>query len=150
MARSVDPSSDRPVYKQIADRLRDSIASGELGPGAKLPSESALMREFDVSQGTARQALAILRGEGLVVAEHGRGVFVRSRPKTRRLAHDRFSRKHRERGKAAFLVEAEAEQAAASVDVYFVGPGEGAGGDRAAARREVRCSRAGPSTALLQ
>jgi GntR family transcriptional regulator len=58
----------------------------------------------------------------LVIAEHGRGVFVRTRPKTRRLAHDRFSRKHRERGKAAFMVEAEAEQTAPSVDVYYVGP----------------------------
>ncbi len=122
MVRAIDPSSDRAVYKQIADRLRDLIASGELAGGEKLPSESALMREYDVSQGTVRQALSVLRGEGLVVAEHGRGVFVRDRPKTRRLAHDRFSRKHRERGKAAFLVEAESEQAAPSVDLYYVGP----------------------------
>ena len=122
MARGVDPTSDRPVYKQIADRLRQSIEAGEMSPGEKLPSESVLMGDFDVSQGTVRQALGILRGEGLVVAEHGRGVFVRSRPRTRRLAHDRFSRKHRERGKAAYLVEAEAEQVQPSVDVYFVGP----------------------------
>lgn len=122
MARGIDPASDRPVYKQIADRLRESIATGELSAGEKLPSESALMNDFDVAQGTVRQALGILRAEGLVIAEHGRGVFVRRRPKTRRLAYDRFARKHREEGKAAYLVEAEAEQLRPDVDVYFVGP----------------------------
>jgi GntR family transcriptional regulator len=56
---------------------------------------------------TARQAIQELRSEGRVVAEHGRGVFVRQPPPVRRLASDRFARKHREAGKAAFLAEAE-------------------------------------------
>ena len=122
MTVGVDPMSDRPVYKQIADALRSQIEAGSLPPGEKLPSESALTQQFKVSQGTIRQALAILRGEGLIVAEHGRGVFVRSRPKTRRLAHDRFARRHRERGKAAYLAEAEQENASPRVDVLYVGP----------------------------
>lgn len=122
MTVGIDPMSDRPVYKQIADALRADIESGALQPGERLPSESALTSQFKVSQGTIRQALALLRGEGLVVAQHGRGVFVRSRPKTRRLAHDRFARRHREQGLAAYLAEAEQEQARPSVDVFFVGP----------------------------
>ena len=122
MARGVDPMSDRPVYKQIADSLRAQIESGELAPGERVPSESALIAGFSVSQGTARQALALLRSEGLVVAQHGRGVFVRSRPRIRRLAHDRFARRHRDEGKAAYLIEAEQQQARPTVDVYFVGP----------------------------
>jgi GntR family transcriptional regulator len=124
----VDPSSDRPVYKQIADYLRKQIETGSLGPGERVPSESALTERFGVSQGTVRQALALLRGEGLIVAEHGRGVFVRSRPKTRRLAHDRFARRHRERGKAAYLAEAEEENSVPRVEVIHVGP-EKAPGD---------------------
>ena len=122
MTVGVDPMSDRPAYKQIADALRSRIESGSLPPGEKLPSESALTQQFKVSQGTIRQALAILRGEGLIVAEHGRGVFVRSRPKTRRLAHDRFARRHREQGKAAYLAEAEQENSRPRVDVFSVGP----------------------------
>jgi GntR family transcriptional regulator len=118
----VDPMSDRPAYKQIADALRNQIETGQLGPGERLPSESAMTKQFGVAQGTIRQALALLRGEGLVVAEHGRGVFVRSRPKTRRLAHDRFARRHRERGKAAYLAEAEQEDSVPRVDVINVGP----------------------------
>lgn len=122
MVTGIDPTSDRPVYRQIADVLRASIESGELAPGARLPSESELMQRFDVAQGTIRNALGVLRGEGLVLAEHGRGVFVRERPRLRRLAHDRFARKHREAGRAAYLAEAEAEDVKPRVDVYFVGP----------------------------
>jgi GntR family transcriptional regulator len=122
VAVGVDPTSDRPVYKQIADALRTQIESGSLSPGERLPSEAALTQRFTVSQGTVRQALALLRGEGLVVAEHGRGVFVRSRPKIRRLAHDRFARRHREEGKAAYLAEADQENTQPRVDVFYVGP----------------------------
>jgi DNA-binding FadR family transcriptional regulator len=68
----VDPMSDRPVYRQIADSLRGAIERGELAPGDRLPSESQLMERFGVAQGTVRNALGQLRGEGLVIAEHGR------------------------------------------------------------------------------
>jgi GntR family transcriptional regulator len=122
VARKIDPTSDRPVYKQIADELRGRILSGQLPPGEKLPSEAALVTEYGVAQGTVRQSLGILRGEGLIVAEHGRGVFVRRRPKIRRVAHDRFARSHRDAGKAAYLAEAEKEHTTPDVDVYFVGP----------------------------
>lgn len=122
MSHGLDPGSDRAVYKQIADSIRHSIDSGALAPGQKVPSESQLMAEFGVAQGTVRQALSLLRSQGLVVAEHGRGVFVRTKPKIRRLAHDRFARSHREAGKAAYLADAERMGIEPSVDVYFVGP----------------------------
>lgn len=122
MSRGIDPMSDRPVYRQIADALRARIESGDLAAGARLPSESVLMSDFSVSGGTVRQAVAVLRGEGLVLAEHGRGVFVRTRPRLRRLSQDRFARRHRDAGKAAYLVESEAESVRPSVDVYKVGP----------------------------
>jgi GntR family transcriptional regulator len=65
--------------------------------------------------------LNLLRSEGLVRTEHGRGTFVRDRPPVRRLAHDRFARRHRERGRAAYLAELEAEGRRAQVDVLDVG-----------------------------
>jgi GntR family transcriptional regulator len=104
---AIDRASDRPPYRQIADMLREAIGAGQLGPGDKLPSEAALIEHFNVARMTARQAIQELRGEGLVVAEHGRGVFVRPMPPVRRLASDRFARKHREAGVAAFGAEAE-------------------------------------------
>ena len=101
-----DPDAP-PPYRQIAAQLREAIRRGELAPGDKLPSETELIDHYHVARMTVRQAVAELRGEGLVVPEHGRGVFVRSRPPVRRLASDRFARRHREAGKAAFTAEVE-------------------------------------------
>jgi GntR family transcriptional regulator len=113
---TVDRSDDRPPYRQIAALLREQIKLGGLAPGEKLPSEAELIAHFGVARMTVRQAVQELRGEGLVVAEHGKGVFVRSAPPVRRLASDRFARRHRKRGKSAFLAEAEASGHTASVD----------------------------------
>ena len=45
----------KPLYRQIADRIREQIARGELKPGDALPTESALQTEFGVSRVTVRQ-----------------------------------------------------------------------------------------------
>jgi GntR family transcriptional regulator len=82
--------SDRPAYKQLADLLRQQIVAGELTPGAPLPSEARLMQELGVSRNTVRLAVQLLRSEGHVVTEHGRGTFVRARPPVRRLGPDRY------------------------------------------------------------
>lgn len=104
---AIDRTADRPAFKQIADDLRAKIREEQLEPGNRLPSETALMESYGVARMTARQALAVLKSEGLIVAEHGRGVFVRERPVVRRVASDRFSRKHREQGQAAFIAESQ-------------------------------------------
>jgi GntR family transcriptional regulator len=122
MSSGIDPTSDRPAYLQIADRLRDAILVGDLEPGAQLPSERELMDTYRAARGTVRQAIAMLRGQGLVDVEQGRGAFVRSRPPVKRLAHDRFARHHRQAGKAAYLAELEAEGRRPEVEVLEVGP----------------------------
>ena len=104
---SVDRLADAPPFRQIADQLRRAIQRGDLEPGGRVPSEAKLIEHYGVARMTVRQAVAELKAEGLVIAEHGRGVFVRSRPSVRRLASDRFARRHREVGKAAFLAETE-------------------------------------------
>ena len=104
---SLDRADDRAPYRQIADQLRSAIDRGDLVAGDKLPSEAALMEHYQVARMTARQAIQELRSEGRVVAEQGRGVFVRQPVQVRRLASERFARRHREAGLAAFGVEAE-------------------------------------------
>jgi GntR family transcriptional regulator len=103
----IDRADDRPPYRQIASMLREAISSGQIEAGERLPSEAALIDHFGVARMTVRQAVQELRSEGLVTSEHGRGVFVRPAPPIRRLASDRFARRHRASGKAAFTVEAE-------------------------------------------
>ncbi|MGO4423929.1 GntR family transcriptional regulator [Streptomyces sp. MCAF7] len=113
---ALDPTSDRAVFRQIADRLREAIDKGRFKEGDKLPSETELVEHFGVSRMTVRNALALLQQEGLAVSEHGKGVFVRPRPPVRRLASDRFARRHRDQGKSAFTVEAEAAGSRPEVD----------------------------------
>lgn len=79
--------------RQIADRLREEIRSGELAPGARLPGEPALVREYGVAKETARRALTLLVTEGLAVRRRGSGTYVREfrpirRAAGRRLAED--------------------------------------------------------------
>ncbi|WP_240506712.1 GntR family transcriptional regulator [Thermoactinospora rubra] len=112
----LDPTSDRAVFRQIADHIRQAIERGQLREGDKVPSEAQLMQHYGVARMTIRHALQVLQSEGLTVAEHGRGVFVRSHPPMRRLASDRFARRHREQGKAAFIAETEDAGGKPSVD----------------------------------
>jgi DNA-binding GntR family transcriptional regulator len=72
-------------YEGIADELGASILDGRLGSGERLPSENELSRRYETSRPTVRRAIALLKAEGLVTAERGRGVFVRSKPRVRLL-----------------------------------------------------------------
>ncbi|WP_446217807.1 GntR family transcriptional regulator [Micromonospora sp. IBHARD004] len=74
----IDPSADRAVFRQLADLLRDRITSGDLAPGASLPSELRLAQEYGLSRTSVRQAISLLRSEGLVIVQPPRGTFVRS------------------------------------------------------------------------
>lgn len=115
---ALDPGSDRAVFRQIADQLRAVIENGRLSEGDRLPSEAQLIDHYGVARMTIRNALQLLEAEGLTRAEHGRGVYVRRKPPVRRIASDRFARRHRKEGKAAFL--AESEQAGAIPDVDLI------------------------------
>ncbi|MFI1826626.1 GntR family transcriptional regulator [Streptomyces sp. NPDC020412] len=70
-------AANRNAY--IADELRAQIHSDALAAGAQLPSEATLMRQYQASRPTVREALARLESEGLVMRLHGRGNFVRHR-----------------------------------------------------------------------
>jgi GntR family transcriptional regulator len=70
---------------------------------------------------TARQAVDVLKNEGLVRSEHGRGVFVRQRPTVHRLARSRFTRQRRETGKGAYDVEMKELSFTPGVELVEVG-----------------------------
>ncbi|WP_431728265.1 GntR family transcriptional regulator [Verrucosispora sp. TAA-831] len=72
----IDFGAERAVYQQLADLLRTSIEAGEIPPGSLLPSSKRLEQTYGVSRETVRRALAVLRGEGLVVTESGYGTRV--------------------------------------------------------------------------
>ena len=137
LTQAIDPASDRAVYKQIADHLREAISRGRLKEGDQLPSEAQLMGHYGVARMTIRNALRLLQDEGLITAEHGRGVYVRARPPVRRLASDRFAQRHRKEGKAAFIAEAEQVGATPAVDMIKVSEATATGRGRRPARASM-------------
>src|SRR5262245_23396377 len=68
----------RPGYLQIADDLRQQITDGRLRPGGELPSTAKLTVLVEVSSGVVKSAISVLRTEGLVIGQQGKGVFIRN------------------------------------------------------------------------
>jgi DNA-binding GntR family transcriptional regulator len=75
------------MYEQIASVLRDQISTGDLAPGARLPTQAVLSEQYEVSRIVARKALDLLEAEGLIDRVQGGGAFVRRyQPLLRRAA----------------------------------------------------------------
>jgi DNA-binding GntR family transcriptional regulator len=68
--------ADRPLWAAVAAALRAGILSGEHKVGDLLPTEIALAATFGVSRQTIRQAISVLRQEGLVSPRKGVGTRV--------------------------------------------------------------------------
>jgi DNA-binding GntR family transcriptional regulator len=81
----VNRNSDRYVWLQIADKIRDDVAAGVLWPGKNLPSEAQLQGEFGVGREVVRQALCLLRFEALIRTARGVGSVVRTPPEKKPL-----------------------------------------------------------------
>jgi GntR family transcriptional regulator len=121
VTEQLDRVGSVPLYAQIADALRADIRSGLYSPGIALPSERKLMDRFGVTRATIRNALAQLRAEGLLTIERGAGAFVRTPSPVRRIVGpDRFLRRDREEGKAAYVAEMERERRRPEVEVIEV------------------------------
>lgn len=78
------------TYRQIAEDLRAAMLRGDYQPGDTIPKRADLMATYDVSTTTVRQAISLLRAEGLVVPIRRRGTVVRDRTPVR-LSVDRYS-----------------------------------------------------------
>ncbi|MCI2049240.1 MAG: PLP-dependent aminotransferase family protein [Lachnospiraceae bacterium] len=73
---NLDPHSDKPLYMQIYEYLRDSIRRGELGRNDRLPSSRALSGFLGISRSTVETAYDQLLSEGYIVTRKNRGCFV--------------------------------------------------------------------------
>ncbi|GAA4686276.1 GntR family transcriptional regulator [Streptomyces chumphonensis] len=97
----------RPKYQRIADTLREAIRSGEYGPGDRLPGENDLMATHGVARMTARQALSVLRDEGVAEARKGAGVFVREFRPLRRQGIQRLAQQQWGNGRSIWSADIE-------------------------------------------
>jgi GntR family transcriptional regulator len=94
-------------YHDIIDELRASILDGRLDAGERLPSENELAKRYRTSRPTVRRAIALLKAEGLVTTEQGKGVFVRPKPHVRLLLSGQNFRVHRRAGLSGFNAQVE-------------------------------------------
>jgi DNA-binding GntR family transcriptional regulator len=74
----IDPDLPVPLHEQLSDILRKRITSGELT--GRVPSIITLAQEYGVSHRTSGRALRTLADEGLIIALHGKGFYVRRDP----------------------------------------------------------------------
>ena len=72
----------RSLALELVSALSERIRDGRLNVGDKMPTEAAIMAEFDVSRTVVREALSKLQASGLVETRHGIGTFVLEPPAT--------------------------------------------------------------------
>ena len=98
-----------PKYAQVIDELRRRIESGEYPPGSLLPSEHQLTEEFQIARPTVVRALRVLRQDGWIETQQGKGSFVRGRPALAGLEYQRHGAAELDRnetGETGELIEA--------------------------------------------
>jgi len=91
-----------PKYQRIADQMRRDIKNGVYQPGERLPAETALLDRFRdqfprLALPTLRQAIGLLRAEGLIESRHGVGTFVNERRRLQRRSRHRYGRARADR-----------------------------------------------------
>ncbi len=69
-----------PKYLRVLNTIRERIENDTYPPGTSLPSENTLAKEFGVARPTVLKALGILRQDGWIESQQGKGHFVRGRP----------------------------------------------------------------------
>lgn len=108
--------SNRKLYLQIADQIRDQISSGTARHGQQLPSERDLAVTLGVSRPTVREALIALEVAGLVEVRVGVGAFVLAPGKTSKELPDAAHSPVEVMAARRLLEPEAAAQAAANID----------------------------------
>src|SRR3989441_10789161 len=75
-ALDINVQSDLPIYRQVFRQLKDSISSGKLPKGTRLPATRELAGLLGLNRTTISAAYELLESEGLISGQVGRGSFV--------------------------------------------------------------------------
>ncbi|WIM94021.1 GntR family transcriptional regulator [Actinoplanes oblitus] len=81
-----------PAYRDVAKAIRADIEERRLVEGDRLPTVRDLAQRYGVPTGTVAKAVDILRADGVIVAKHGRGLYVRTFGRVVRSSPGRLSR----------------------------------------------------------
>ncbi|MBT3361487.1 MAG: PLP-dependent aminotransferase family protein [Rhodospirillales bacterium] len=85
----IDPKSDRPVYQQVFNSLREAILNGQLRADQRLPASRVLAGDLGISRNTVIFAYEMLWAAGFVVTSRGSGTFVAHLPEQSPEVHEK-------------------------------------------------------------
>jgi len=80
MFLKIDPGSGVPIYRQIMDGVRYSVANGALAAGDQVPSVRELATTLGVNPTTIQKAYGELEHLGVLLTRRGQGTFVADAP----------------------------------------------------------------------
>ena len=75
-AGSLKPLNREPISASILNMITESILSGRLKPGDKLPTELELSNKLNVSRNSVREAIKMLSSLGVIEVKRGAGTFI--------------------------------------------------------------------------
>lgn len=73
---NIVPTSGIPIYKQIIEQIKRMIVSGNLEPGAELPSVRNIASRFQINPMTVSKAYSMLEATGFLERQRGKGMIV--------------------------------------------------------------------------
>ena len=83
LAARLDRTAGEPVYRQVLGLMQQAILTGQLLPGAKLPSSRTLASDLGIARNTVLHVYDQLTAEGYVLSTTGSGTYVAdTRPDT--------------------------------------------------------------------
>ncbi len=74
----ISNSSDKPIYEQITDQIKNMVMSGQLKEGMPLPSMRTLAKDLRISVITTKRAYDELERDGFIATMVGKGSFVKA------------------------------------------------------------------------
>ena len=74
----ISNSSDKPIYEQITDQIKNMVMSGQLKEGMPLPSMRTLAKHLRISVITTKRAYEELERDGFIATMVGKGSFVKA------------------------------------------------------------------------
>jgi len=88
----IEPESKVPIYIQIEEQIRSSIAAGQLRPGDQLPTIRTLATNLRVNYNTIARVYLDLDRDGIISTQRGRGTFVAGVPDEEQMAQQRHEK----------------------------------------------------------
>lgn len=74
----IDPTSEKPIFLQIAEQLEDAIFTGTFPEETKIPSTNEISLLLNINPHTVLKGMNLLVDESLIYKKRGLGMFVQT------------------------------------------------------------------------